>query len=94
MPSFIQSIDLSEEEDIWLLSLLLLLGLRSTLIELDSAYRAAIVILQPVSEAGSVKCMLAGQLAAVLSVFALFEADVAFRFFAFLLLGQAFNIVV
>ena len=84
----------SEEEDIWLLSLLLLLGLRSTLIKLDSAHGATIMVLQPVGEASTVERMLARQLATVLSVFALFETDVAFRFFAFLFLRQVADIAV
>jgi len=64
------------------------LRLRSALIELDSAHRAAIVILEPVSETCAIKSMFAGELAAVLSILALFKADVALRFFIFLLLRE------
>ena len=49
------------------------------MIKLDSAHGATIMVLQPVGEASSVERMLARQLATVLSVFALFETDVAFR---------------
>ncbi len=82
---------LSEEKgvEVGLLSLfllLLLLSLRSALIEFDSANGTAVVILKPVSKASAVECVLAGQLAAILSILALFEADIALRVFVFIFL--------
>ncbi len=68
--------------------LLILLRLRSTLVEFDSAHWAAVMIFEPMGETGAVKCVLARQLAALFAVFALLEANVAFRFLAFLLLRE------
>ena len=55
----------SEEEHVGLsgLLLLLLLSLGTALVEFDSADRAAVVVLEPSSDAVAVKCVVARQLA-------------------------------
>mgnify|MGYP001626524781 CR=1 FL=1 len=71
-----------------ILLLLILLRLRSALVEFYSAHWAAVMILEPMGETGAVKCVLARQLAAIFAIFALLEADVAFRFLTFFLLRE------
>jgi len=82
---------LEEELEVLLVSILLLLillRLRSALVEFNSADWATVMIFEPMCETSAVKCVLARQLAAILALFALLEADIALRFLAFLLLRE------
>lgn len=72
--------------------LILLLWSRSLLIELYSAYRAAVMLLEPLLNARSIEGVLAGQLATLLAILALLEADVAVTLLALVFLGQVPNI--
>ena len=59
------------------MGLLWLLHLGAALVELDTAYGAAVIFFEPVLDAGSIKSVLAGELAAELTILARLEADVA-----------------
>lgn len=50
------------------------------------------MILEPLDETCAIKCVLARQLATFLAIFALFEANVALRFFTYLFFRQFFNV--
>ena len=60
----------------------------SALVKLGPADWARVVFLEPALDALAIKGMTARQLATGCTVAALFQADVAVAFFAFLLLGQ------
>jgi hypothetical protein len=68
-----------------------MLHLGAARVELDTAYWAAVIFLEPELDAGSIESMLAGELAAKLTILARLEADVAIGHFTSLLLRQVFN---
>ena len=59
------------------MGLLGLLHLGAALVELNTAYGAAVIFLEPVLDADSIESMLAGELAAKLTILARVETDVA-----------------
>jgi len=83
----------SEEEHVWLLSLLRLRA-RAVLVKLDSADGAAVVLLDPVGQAVAAESVLAGKLDAVLSLLALLKADVAVTLLSSLLGRQVLDVLV
>lgn len=76
---------------VWSLLLVFVLLLWSGLVQFDSAHGTAIVIFDPVFDASSVEGVPTWQLAAQLSVFALFKADVAIRVFVCVLLRKVLD---
>ena len=83
----------SEEEHVWLLSLLRLRA-RAVLVQLDSANGAAVVLLDPVGQAVAAESVLAGKLDAVFSLLALLKADVAVTLLSSLFGWQILDVLV